>query len=108
MWTSRQPSTMLQINWDMETTEEIWLTDISRINGKNKTFYVKALYNIYERKRKKSRKKCHKNKNKNLCNILRDFLTFYTYIFMGTIRIYQNICISSSVSSFTVARMPVS
>jgi hypothetical protein len=92
----------------METTEEIWLTDISRINGKNKTFYVKALYNIYERKRKKSRKKCHKNKNKNLCNILRDFLTFYTYIFMGTMRIYQNICISSSVSSFTVARMPVS
>ena len=108
MWTSRQPSTMLQINWDMETTEEIWLIGISRISGKNIMFYKKPLYNIYERKHKKSRKKCYKKQVKILCNILRDFSTFFTYIFMGTIRIYQNICISSSVSSFTVARMPVS
>lgn len=44
------------------------------------TTYEKTVYNIYERKRKKSREKCHKNKNKNLCKFQRDFLRFHTYI----------------------------
>lgn len=67
LWTTQT------INSDMETIEEISPIGTSKINGKNIMFYKKPLYNIYERKRKKSRKKCHKNKNKNLCNILRDF-----------------------------------
>ena len=61
------------ISWGMVKGAETVPIPTFTINGKNISFYKKALYNIYERKCKKSRKKCHKNKNKNLCNILRDF-----------------------------------
>lgn len=91
MWTNKLPSTMPQINWDMATTEEIWLIGISRISGKNIMFYKKPLYNIYERKHKKSRKKCYKKQAENLCNILRDFSFFFTYIFMGSLRFFVEV-----------------
>lgn len=38
------------------------------------------LINIYEKKVEKSRKKCYKKQVKILCNFLRDFLCFLSYI----------------------------